>query len=119
VLVGALGERREPGEVLVSPEWCGMSSRDRSQPKDGVGRFTDTAVGFDQLHRSCEPLARNSREARRDLRILERLVVDGVSRVPSPPLDPEPAESAVAIEDDERARHPSFIPRGSRLMKEG
>ena len=67
---------------------------------DGVRPREDLAARQDELHGATEVLLRDFRKPARDL--LVRRVVEPLAGDAPPPLDPEPAESAVPVEDEKR-----------------
>src|SRR5207237_3421988 len=86
-----------PWHGPIDPEGGSAARREREGSRDGLRALEDPSVGKDELHRPPERLLRNLRIARS--RELGGLVVDAVAGPLPPPVDPEAAEAAVAVEE--------------------
>lgn len=77
-----------------------MSRHFREAPDDGLRAPEDFAAREYELDRAPEFLDGNLREPRTDF--LVGRIVQAIAGKAFPPPDPEPAERAVAVEDEER-----------------
>ena len=90
-----------PGAWLVQPERPAAPRHLRQRPKDGLGPAEYLAGRFNELHPSLK-------RDRGDLRVsipdhLRRRVFDAIARQALPVADPDAAERAIAIEDEDGA----------------
>jgi hypothetical protein len=99
--IGTLAERRDSWKVLISPQRRSTPAKGQ-HPEDSFGCFEDPSVGFDQLNSARQAHAGKIGEPPLNVGILGGLVIDGLAGSIVPPSDPEPAEPAVAVEDDHR-----------------
>jgi hypothetical protein len=114
-VVGAVGYRGHDGDMRVQRQRNARSC-EREQTKHCLGACRNATVGLDEVNRARETVELESREPFGEARGVGRHVFDTVIGPVTPARDPEPAESAVAVEDHERAvRRHSDILFDSRL----
>jgi hypothetical protein len=68
-------------------------------PENRLSPRIDLPVALDEMHREFEFLPRYFREAFRHVRLLERDIIDPISRRLLPATDPASTEVAVAIKN--------------------
>src|SRR5579863_1296319 len=96
--VSQFGDGSESGHMRVDPK-PGSVAGEGQQLKDGMRAAQHLSIGQNQLDGFREILSRDRRKLVCNL--LRRRVVDPVARELFPVLDPQPAEAAAPVEDDE------------------
>ena len=108
--IGELRDRRESRDARIGRQWPASSGSLGERAKDRMRSLEDFAGREDELDRPAKGLGTDLGKARRDF--LGGGVLDGVAGLAFPAADPPPAETAVAVEDQERFRRRRGDPRG-------
>jgi hypothetical protein len=102
--ISRFGRARKQPRPLIPAQGPWTSAGRRQRTEDRFRTRKDRARRVDELHRFIEPLTWDFRETGGDLRILGGKIIDLAAGEALPTSDPEFAEVAIPVVDQERFR---------------